>query len=290
MENSRDRLTKDKLLMPIEDRTLKDAMQLFGKELLPRLGIEENVTGVAPAETVHLEMKDLLQDFMFVMDNGQWRHMEFESDRLTREDLVRFRAAEALTSHIYGVDVVTSVLCTADVKLPMEELQTGINTYKVSIINMKQCDADEKIRQVEKIQEAAKAERVDLIELLLTPLMSGEMSVKERIRRTLLILQKERDCLDEMDYRRMGSILFAFAVKLLKKDEMSDLEEVFHMTVLGQMIYDHGVEKGTEIGTEKKQIEDISNLMDSMKLSAEQAMAALKIPEVDWAKYRRLIK
>ncbi|MCD8221502.1 MAG: hypothetical protein LUD07_04800 [Clostridiales bacterium] len=246
MEKSRDLLTKDKLPLPIEDRTLKDAMQLFAKELLPRLGIEEKVVGVAPSEAVHLEMKDLLQDFMFVMNNGQWRHMEFESDRLVREDLVRFRAAEALTSHIYGVDVVTSVLCTANVKLPLRELRTGINTYKVSIINMQLSNADEKIRRVEKIQETTKVERMDLVELLLTPLMSGKLSVKERIRRTLLVLQKERDNLDETDYRRMGSILFAFAVKFLEKEEVSDLKEAFSMTVLGQMIYKDGIEKGIE--------------------------------------------
>ncbi|MCD8222986.1 MAG: hypothetical protein LUD07_12555 [Clostridiales bacterium] len=237
MKNGRDLLTKDKLSMPIEDRTLKDAMQLFANELLPRLGIEEKVIGVAPTEAVHLEMKDFLQDFMFVMDNGRWRHMEFESDRLVREDLVRFRAAEALTSHIYGVDVETSVLCTANVTSPLKELHTGINTYKVSIINMRLSDADEKIRRVEKIQKTTNAGRVDLVELLLTPLMSGELSVKERIRRTLLILQKERDHLDETDYRRMGSILFAFAVKFLEKEDVNDLKEVFSMTVLGQMIY-----------------------------------------------------
>ncbi|MCC8125839.1 MAG: hypothetical protein LIO92_00340 [Clostridiales bacterium] len=246
MEKRRDLLTKDKLPLPIEDRTLKDAMQLFAKELLPRLGIEEKVVGVAPSEAVHLEMRDLLQDFMFVMDNGQWRHMEFESDRLVREDLVRFRAAEALTSHIYGVDVVTSVLCTANVKSPLSELRTGINTYKVSIINMQLSNADERIRRVEKIQETTNVGRMDLVELLLTPLMSGELSIKERIRRTLLVLQKERDNLDETDYRRMGSILFAFAVKFLEKEEVSDLKEAFSMTVLGQMIYKDGIEKGIE--------------------------------------------
>lgn len=101
---------------PIEDRALKMAAQFFGTELLPLLGIRERVKRIAPTEQIHLEMKDFLEDFNFEMEDGTWRHLEFESDRITRADLRRFRAYEAVCSFYYGVEVITCVVCTAQVK------------------------------------------------------------------------------------------------------------------------------------------------------------------------------
>lgn len=50
------------------------------------------------------------------------------------------------------------------------------------------------------------------------------------------------------------------------------------------------VEKGIEKGIEKGKLEAICNLMDSMKLSAIQAMRALKVSESEYAKYENMIK
>ncbi len=287
--------------LPIEDRVMKEVSQFFGQELMPRLGVKERVVGVAPTETVHLEMKNQLADFMFEMEDKSWRHLEFESDRVNREDLVRFRASEALTSHIYGVDVVTSVVCTAETETPVKELHTGINTYQIHYIHMKDFDADESLRRAEALQETTGLERADLVEILLTPLMAGESGIKERIRRTLRILRKERERLGEEDYRRMSSILYALATKFLKEDDLNEMKEEFGMTILGQMLYDDGRKAGLEEGkvegraegkaegAEMNLIRNICSLMETMKLSAEQAMEALQVPKAEWGKYLKLL-
>ena len=44
-------------------------------------------------------------------------------------------------------------------------------------------------------------------------------------------------------------------------------------------------EKGIAIGIETGTLKAIENLMDTLKLTAEQAMAALKVPEGEWPKY-----
>ena len=49
-------------------------------------------------------------------------------------------------------------------------------------------------------------------------------------------------------------------------------------------------EKAAEKAMEKGKLSDIRNLMDSMKLSAKQAMAALKVPESEYAKYENMLK
>lgn len=109
---------------PFEDRALKFAAQFFGKELLPAMGVKGKVKGVAPTEQIHLQMKSFMEDFNFEMEDGSWRHFEFESDAITESDLRRFRAYEAVTSFYYGVEVQTYVICTASGKIK-KEAETG---------------------------------------------------------------------------------------------------------------------------------------------------------------------
>jgi len=72
-----------------EDLAMKTAAQYFGEELLPLLGIRGEVENIAPTETVKLETRQFYQDFNYAMKEGNWVHLEFESDEITREDLKR---------------------------------------------------------------------------------------------------------------------------------------------------------------------------------------------------------
>lgn len=87
---------------PLEDRALKAAAQFWSEEVFPFLGVEGTVKRMAPTEQVHLEVKDFMEDFNYEMEDGTWRHLEFESDNITKEDLRRFRSYEAITSYYYG--------------------------------------------------------------------------------------------------------------------------------------------------------------------------------------------
>ncbi len=49
---------------------------------------------------------------------------------------------------------------------------------------------------------------------------------------------------------------------------------------------ERGIERGLEIGT----LNAIRNLMETLKLTAEQAMEALKVPEEDKIKYVGMLK
>jgi hypothetical protein len=66
------------------------------------------------------------------------------------------------------------------------------------------------------------------------------------------------------------------------------------MSNLGDVIERRGIARGIKIAKAKKRttfiLEDICNLMDSCSWSAEQAMAALKIPESDRSKYAALLR
>lgn len=236
---------------PLEDRAMKQMVQFFGDELLPLLGVTGKVKRVAPTEQIHLEMKSFLEDFNFEMEDGTWCHLEFESDRITFDDLRRFRSYEAVTGYYYGVEVVTYVVCTAKAKVPVRELKQGINTYRVKLIRLKGRNADKTIKELERKQGTGKIKKEDLAGLLLTPLMSGSMSISDRIRRSIRLLQQEHDILGKEDLLRMESVLYAFAMKFLSKAELSEMQEVFAMTILGQMLEARGIEKGIEKGIEQ---------------------------------------
>ena len=86
----------------LEDKVMKTAAQFFGKDLLPYAGIKGRIACVAPTEHVHLEMRRLEEDFNFIMKDGSWRHLEFESDSIQEKDLRRFRlkqVAKAVTTN-----------------------------------------------------------------------------------------------------------------------------------------------------------------------------------------------
>lgn len=231
---------------PLEDRALKAAIQFMGAELLPILGIEGTVKRVAPTEQVHLEIKNFLEDFNYEMTDGTWKHLEFESDAITEDDLRRFRSYEAITSYYYGVEVTTCVICTSRVKELKNELVQGINVYRIQVIRLKDRNADETIQRLEDKQKQSRPDRRELIELLLVPLMDGTMSQKERIRRSLKLLQKEREQLGQETLVHMQSVLYALAMKFLEEPELEQIREVLNMTILGEMLMRDGMAKGEE--------------------------------------------
>ena len=59
---------------------------------------------MGPTEFVHLEAKQLYEDFNFIKPDRSWIHLEFESDGIREEDLRRFRSYEAVTAFIRRVD------------------------------------------------------------------------------------------------------------------------------------------------------------------------------------------
>ena len=63
------------------------------------------------------------------------------------------------------------------------------------------------------------------------------------------------------------------------------LEKEVNMCNYSDFVENRGIKKGRKKG----KAEDLVNLMDSLKLSLEQAMNSLKIPESEWDDYRKLV-
>lgn len=241
----------------IEDLVLKTAAQYFGNVLLPYLGIGGKLKFVAPTEQVVLEARHMYEDFNYATEReNSWVHLEFESDSVNTEDLRRFREYEATTSRTYHVEVTTYVICSSKVKRIKRELKEGINTYRVRIIRLKDRNADRIFEELfARKEQGERLRRKDLVPMLLSPLMSGELSQKERALKGMRLLQGET-ALGTEEIKKMQSVLYALASKFLERAELNEVKEVMTMTILGQMLMEDGMIKG--------RVEDILELLGEL--------------------------
>ena len=230
-----------------EDLALKSAAAYFGDELIHWLGIRERALRAVPTEMVELETRHMYEDFLYEMENGMYYHFEFESDSISTEDLRRFREYEASTARIYKAPVVTYVICSSEVKNLRDSITEGINTYRVSLIRLKDENGDRLLEQLAE-KTAGNLTREDIIPLLFSPLMGGRFGQKERILRCIEVLKNAETIFPQNDIRKMEAILYTFAVKFLDDDELKSIKEAVAMTKLGQMIWNDALEKGREEG------------------------------------------
>lgn len=229
--------------MHLEDMAMKTAAQYFGEELLSYLGVKEKALRVAPTEIIQMEARQLYQDFNFEMENGWWYHFEFESDEITEDDLMRFREYEAATSRIYRVPVVTCVLCSAKVRKIKTELAQGLNIYRIQALRLKGEDAD---TLFDKVKKQGKMKREDMIPVLLSPLMDGKMTVKDRILRGIQYIRQEEYEMSKAESGKIQAVLYAFANKFLDTAELEEIKEAIAMTKLGEMLFEDGKSAGEE--------------------------------------------
>ena len=227
-----------------EDVVLKTAMQFFADELLPYFGIKGKVVSFAPTELVELELHKLFEDFNLVMEDGSWKHFEFQSTDKGIEDLKRFRVYESLSSYQYKTTVTTYVLCSGKIRHPVTEFTEGLNTYRVHPIIMRDKNADKLIQELRQ-KQGEKITKQELIPLILSPLMDGESSQLERIKTAYDITGNVTEISRE-EIRKIEAVIFAMADKFLENVELEELEASLKMTRLGQMLVNDGIAQGIE--------------------------------------------
>ena len=255
---------KDKEQIPSvqqqEDTALKTAIRFFADELMPYLGIKGKVRGYAPTETIHLELKRFMQDFNVIMEDGTWKHFEFQSKNEGRNGLRRFRSCEAVASYQYGVEVTTYVLFSGKIRKPMTELKEGVNTYRIIPIIMRDKNADEVIAELqEKVDRGEPVTRKDMIPLVLCLLMDGKTSQKERVSSAFRIT-RDAEGISVEDIMKIEAVVYVMADKFLDSEEMEEIKEGIRMTRLGQMLVDMGRDEGRTEGRNEGRTEGIEKV------------------------------
>lgn len=267
-----------------EDAALKTMMQFFADELLVYFGIEGKAVLAAPTENVYLELKKLYEDFNLVMEDGTWKHFEFQSTNEGKKGLKRFRSYESVASAQYDVEITTYVLFSGKIHCPMTEFTEGINTYRVIPIIMQDRNADLLIKKLkEKAAHGEKITKEDLVQLTLCPLMGGEISQKDRIKAAFEIT-KEASGITPDEKQKIEVVIYTMADKFLDSISMEEIKEAVSMTKLGQMMLDEGfkrgitqgitqgISQGITQGAEQNKQENARNLLDILdeKIIAER--------------------
>ena len=244
-------MEKDYSRSQLEDKALKSATMYFGQELLPYLNVGKKIRRMLPTEQIRLEAVRASKDILFEMEDGTLSHFEFESVEITEDDLRRFRSYDAYTGMHHKKPVTTYVLCSGKVSRIRNELAEGMSVYRIIPLGLKQKDADTLIAALKAKAAVGTLTREDLAPLLLTPLMSGNSSIKDRILEAREIIGEEHLPLTKEDRQRMEAVLYAFACKFLKNADLNEVKEELSMTVLGEMIWNDGLERGMAQGIEE---------------------------------------
>lgn len=229
-----------------EDHALKVTAQFFRDEIMPALDIEGEVVGALPTEEIYLELKKGAEDFNYLMSDDSIKHFEFQSTNGGVEDLKRFRVYEAQLSYKHKKPVTTYVLFSGRIKNPMTEFAEGINAYRIHPIIMQDKNADKVIAELQrKVEAQEEITKADLLPLVLCPLMSGEMSHKERVMAAYDITRKVTG-VDAEVIRKVEAVIYIMADKFLDSVEMEQLKKEIKMTRLGKMLYDDGMAEGAK--------------------------------------------
>ena len=224
-----------------EDAIMKMGFDYFRDTILKSLGIDYEFVNLGPTELIELTIHSLYMDFTFLTKEGFYIHIEFQTTDKGENDLRRFLAYDAVYSHKTGKNVITYVIYSGGIKSVKTELNMGLFTYRIQPIYLKDRNADEvfeKIRQ--KQEDGTELTEEDYASLSLTPLMSGNMKIKEKIKEAVILSKKKRGLTAE----KTMAMLYTLADKFLDSKDLDEIKEVISMTRLGQMLLDEGMEKG----------------------------------------------
>ena len=231
-----------------EDAIMKMGFDYFRDTILKSLGIDYEFVNLGPTELIELTIHSLYMDFTFLTKEGFYIHIEFQTTDKGENDLRRFLAYDAVYSHKTGKNVITYVIYSGGIKSVKTELNMGLFTYRIQPIYLKDRNADEvfeKIRQ--KQEDGTELTEEDYASLSLTPLMSGNMKIKEKIKEAVILSKKKRGLTAE----KTMAMLYTLADKFLDSKDLDEIKEVMSMTRLGQMLLDEGMEKGMKKGMKK---------------------------------------
>ena len=101
--------------------------------------------------------------------------------------------------------------------------------------------------------------------LSLTPLMSGSMQMKDKIREAIILAKRNTDLTAE----KTTAMLYTLADKFLDNADLDEIKEVVVMTRIGQMLLDEGMERGMERGFQLTKYLMDKGRMDDLKRAME---------------------
>ena len=111
--------------------------------------------------------------------------------------------------------------------------------------------------------------------LSLTPLMSGSMQMKDKIREAIILAKRNTDLTAE----KTTAMLYTLADKFLDNADLDEIKAVVAMTRIGQMLLDEGMERGMKQGMELTQYLLDRNRTEDLKRAVKDEAYRKKLLE-----------
>ena len=213
-----------------------------------------------------VEIATTSTDFVFLLEDGTYQHLEFETS-YKKDNLLRFAKYDLRLYERDRRDINTVVVYSSDVKSAAASLKIGSLEYAPKIVMMCRFDGNAIYSGLEsKLKAKQNLADADLLNLIFLPLLLSDIPKLELAKKSIELAKTI-----ENDIKRDTCIAstVAFMEKYLNNDEIKNILGVIKMTKVAEMLVEEAVEetetrKAAEMAKKalKKglSLEDISDL------------------------------
>ena len=250
---------------------------LIGKSLGP-FGLPHlQVIDVLPTNLPVIESNELRLDHLFLLNDGSLAIIDYES-KYDKENFVKYLNYIARVVKRYVVqnhleqlkEIKMVVIYTADVEQAEDVYDLGGVVLKVEVSFLVKQDFNVIYRHLErKISSGQRLTEEELMQLMILPLtVKGNEEKQHLTIKTVGLIRRIQD--KNAAVRVLAGVL-TFTDKVITEEYKNQIKEEFHMTQIGQMLIEEGIEKG-----ERKKAYSSAHNMYKRGFSAEEAAEILE--------------
>lgn len=247
------------------DIILKYMSEAFKDTALTFYGLDTpKIKAVIPTELPVLEVSEEAMDFVFLLEDDTYLHLEFQTTK-AYENLKRFLLYDARLHKKSNKKIRTAVIYSADINNAENRLDAGSIKYNIENIFMKKYNGDKIYLEIKrKIQQSIELSDLDKLNLIFLPLMNNSTDKNESAVKAVELAKEIKD--EEKRLFCIGALI-GISDKFIDKEYVKKLKEVLKMTRVGAELREEGREEGIKEGIKegeiKKAIEVARKLLEA---------------------------
>jgi hypothetical protein len=234
----------------------KYANGLFKDNSLALYGIKTaKIKEIVNVELPVVEVSDSLMDFVFLLEDDTYLHIEFQSS-YNKNDLLRFAKYDIRLYERDGRQVITVIIYTADVKHVNDMVNIGSLIYQPQRVMMGDYDGNAVYAElIKKFESNNDITDEDMLKLIFLPLMKHSIDIGELAAQSVKIAKLIPDTM-----KRNACVAAAYVLgsKFLNEEGLKKLKEAIKMIDIISELITEGEEKRAAVIAKKMLARGIS--------------------------------
>ena len=228
------------------DVVFKSLTHVFGGTVLENIGIKlAPVVRAVPTDLQEVKLKNRGMDFVFLLHNGHYLHMEFQTTA-GEEDLHRFKEYDVALYDKVKAKIHTVVIYGAGITKAPENLDCGSVKYETTAVYLHDRDGEAIYNDLlEKAKRSVQFDEYDQLNLVLLPLMGN---IENRSQMAVDVLNLAGTIKDEKRQRYLMACIIGISDKFLDDAYVEKFMEVINMSRIFQAIIVRAKEEGKKEG------------------------------------------